>query len=97
MIPLALPSRHIAKQDNQVGFRKPSLEDAYAAIRTSLTEINSPYNDGFTGIACKQELYQLKCWLEDNYDSLPIFDGEDKWEQERMIQILKRKPKNAAT
>lgn len=75
-----------------MGFRKPTLEDAYAAIRTSAMEINSPYNDGFTGFACKQELYQLKCWLEDIYNKLPEFDGEDKWEQDRMIQILKQTP-----
>jgi hypothetical protein len=80
-----------------MGFRKPNLEDAYSAIRTSLVEINSPYNDGFTGFACKQELYQLKCWLEDAYDNLPNFDGEDAWEQERIVQILKRKPKNVHT
>jgi hypothetical protein len=80
-----------------MGFRKPSLEDAYSAIRTSLMEINSPYNDGFTGMACKQELYQLKCWLDDAYESLPNFDGEDKWEQDRIVQILKKRPKNDHT
>ena len=64
------------------------------AIRSSLTEINSPYNDGFTVFACKQELYQLKCWLDDAYNDLPTFDGEVEWEQERMIHILKKKPKN---
>ncbi len=80
-----------------MGFRKPNLEDAYAAIRTSLVEINSPYNDGFTGITCKQELYALKCWLEDVYDDLPKFAGEELWEQERMIQILKRMPKKDPT
>jgi hypothetical protein len=80
-----------------MGFRKPNLEDAYSAVRTSLGEINSPYNDGFTGFACKQELYQLKCWLEDQYNDLPNFDGEDEWEQERIVQILKKKPKNVHT
>ena len=73
-----------------MGFRKPSLEDAYSAIRTALVEIHSPYNDGFTGMACKQELYQLKCWLEDQYSSLPQFADEEKWEQDRIVQILKR-------
>jgi hypothetical protein len=71
-------------------FRKPDIESAYSIIRRSLGEIHSPYNDGFIGIACKQELYQLKCWLEDEYDSLPTFSGEELWEQERLIKILKR-------
>lgn len=73
-----------------MGFRKPDLTDAYSAIRQSIGEIKSPYNDGFTTSHCKQELYQLKCWLEDQYDSLPTFEGEEKWEQERIVDILRR-------
>jgi len=73
-----------------MGFRAPNLTDAYSAIRTSLTEINSPYNEGFTGMYCKHELYLLKCWLEDEYNKLPTFTGEEAWEQERIVQILKK-------
>jgi hypothetical protein len=73
-----------------MGFRKPDLTPAYEAIRTSLREINSPMNDGFTGSHCKQELYLLKCWLEDQYNTLPTYAGEEQWEQERIVQILKR-------
>jgi hypothetical protein len=47
-------------------------------------------NDGFTGSHCKQELYLLKCWLEDQYNTLPTYAGEEQWEQERIVQILKR-------
>jgi hypothetical protein len=71
-----------------MGFRKPNLTEASCAIRQSLTEIHSPFNDGFIQMSCKQELYQLKCWLEDEYDKLPTFVGEEKWEQERIIQVL---------
>ena len=73
-----------------MGFRKPDLAEAYRAIRTSLAEINSPYNDGFVGSHCKQELYMLKCWLEDQYNALPTYADESKWEQERIVQLLKR-------
>ena len=73
-----------------MGFRKPDLTPAYSAIRTSLTEINYPGTDGFTGSHCKEELYMLKCWLEDDYNKLPTYAGEEKWEQDRIIQILKR-------
>ena len=72
-----------------MGFRKPNLDQARIAISSGLIEIASPYNDGFVQISCKQELYQLKCWLEDEYSKLPIFVGEEKWEQDRLIQILK--------
>ena len=73
-----------------MGFRKPNLDPAYHAIRQTLTEIGSPYNDGFTGSHCKQDLYLLKCWLQDEYNKLPTFTGEEQWEQERLIQVLKQ-------
>lgn len=73
-----------------MGFRKPDLISAQDAIRKSLGEIHSPYNDGFTGRSCKHDLYMLKCWLEDEYSKLPTFTGEDEWEQERVIQLLKQ-------
>lgn len=73
-----------------MGFRKPDLAEAYSTIRQSLGEIHSPYNDGFTTSYCKRDLYLLKCWLEDEYAKLPTYHGEEQWEQERVIQILKR-------
>ena len=73
-----------------MGFLEPDVESAYSIIRRSLGEIHSPYNDGFTSRSCKQELYMLKCWLEDEYNELPKFSGEDEWEQERLIKLLKR-------
>ena len=73
-----------------MGFRKPNFNQAEIALRGVLAEISSPYNDGFVASGCKQELYMLKCWLEDQYNKLPEFVGEDKWEQERIVQILKR-------
>ena len=73
-----------------MGFRKPDLDDARSAIRTSLAEIASPYNDGWTSRSCKKDLYVLKCWLEDEYQRLPKFVGEEKWEQEQLIEKLKQ-------
>jgi hypothetical protein len=75
-----------------MGFRKPNLDDARSAIRGCLVKIHSPYNDGWTSSSCKKDLYQLKCWLEDEYVKLPTFTGEEQWEQERLINILKRDP-----
>ena len=73
-----------------MGFQKPDVDSAYSIIRRSLVEIHSPYNDGFTGRACKQELYTLKCWLDAEYKKLPTFSGEEKWEQDRLVEILKQ-------
>ena len=73
-----------------MGFRKPNLDQARNIIGASLVEIASPYNDGWTSASCKQELYQLKCWLDDAYRRLPTFAGEEKWEQERLVELLKQ-------
>ena len=73
-----------------MGFRKPNLEQARNLIGTSLVEISSPYNDGWTSSSCKKDLYQLKCWLDDEYCKLPTFIGEEQWEQERLVEILKQ-------
>jgi hypothetical protein len=73
-----------------MGFRKPDGQQARLILRQYLAEIHSPYNDGFIQSNCKQDLYVLKCWLEDEYSKLPTFVGEEKWEQERLIQILKQ-------
>ena len=73
-----------------MGFKKPDIASAYSTIRTSLGEIHSPYNDGWTSKSCKQELYLLKCWLEDEYNQLPTFAGEELWEQERLVEVLKK-------
>jgi len=73
-----------------MGFCKPDIDPAYSAIRRSLMEIHDPRNDGFTSSYCKHDLYLLKCWLEDMYQELPVFVGEEKWEQERLIKVLKK-------
>jgi hypothetical protein len=73
-----------------MGFRRPDLDRARHDLRLCMIEIASPYNDGFTSSSCKHDLYQLKCWLDDAYSKLPTFVGEEKWAQERVIEILKQ-------
>jgi hypothetical protein len=73
-----------------MGFRPPDLRTAEQEIRRCAAEINSGYNDGWTQMSCKHQLYQLKCLLDDVYATLPQFAGEEAWEQERLITLLKR-------
>lgn len=73
-----------------MGLRIQDYAPIQDALRKSMAEIRSPYNDGFTSSYCKHELYKLKCWLDDEYRRLPTFVGEDAWEQERLIDILKQ-------
>jgi len=76
-------------------FQKLNIDTIYSAIRKSLGKIHSPYNDGWVQSSCKQELYLLKCWLEEEYNNLPNFVGEELWEQkreqDRVLKILKQK------
>ena len=74
-----------------MGFQKRwDMSSLYSQIRALASETRSPYNDGFTAMSCKQELYQLKCFIEDQYNNLPTFSGEEEWEQQRIIQKLKK-------
>jgi len=73
-----------------MGFQKPDLDQARWAIQRCIGEIHSPYNDGWTSSACKHDLYLLKSWLDDQYQRLPRFAGEEKWEQDRIVEILKK-------
>lgn len=73
-----------------MGFQKPDIARARSILSRAVTEIESPYNDGWTSSTVKHELYELKCWLDDRYNSLPTFTGEEQWEQDRVIQILKK-------
>ena len=74
-----------------MGFQKRwDMSNLYSQVRALASEVRSPYNDGFTGFSCKQELYQLKCFIEDQYSDLPTFSGEEEGEQQRIIQKLKK-------
>lgn len=77
-----------------MGFAQPSLSSAESEIRRCIREINSAYNDGWTQMSCKHQLYQLKCLLDDVYPTLPVFVGEEAWEQQRLVNILKRRETN---
>ena len=72
-----------------MGFKKPELNAAWRDIARCVAEIRSPYNDGFTSCYCKQDLYQLKSWLDEEYAKLPKFADEDTWEKQRMWNKLK--------
>jgi len=73
-----------------MGFQQPDYAVIKDALGKIMGEIHSPYNDGWTQRSCKQELYMLKCWLEDRYKDLPTFVAEEQWEQDRILEILKK-------
>ena len=71
-----------------MGYRKPELSSAWLEVSRCMAEIKSPYNDGYTSSAVKQDLYNFKVWLDEQYARLPRFVDEDQWEKQRVINIL---------
>ena len=74
-----------------MGFSRPRIDQAILYIRNCAGEACSSYNDGWTAMQCKKDLVQLKWLIEDLLEDCPTFSGEEEWEQERLLQLLKRK------
>jgi hypothetical protein len=74
-----------------MGFAQPNIAAAEREIIRCVQEIRSGYNDGWTQQNCKHQLYQLKCLLDDVYPTLPAFADEHKWEQQRIVDVLKHR------
>jgi hypothetical protein len=75
-----------------MGFKKDwNTSDVYQEIRRLSSAVRDPRNDGWVASGCKHELYQLKCFIDDIYRDLPTFVGEEQWEQQRLVDIMKRR------
>ena len=42
-----------------------------------------------TGVGYKKQIYQMKCWIDEVYAILPVFEEEKNWEKERIFNKLK--------
>jgi hypothetical protein len=79
-----------------MGFKKPlELNSVVSQLRKAYGEINSPYNDGFTGWEIKRELYEIK-WILDRILKESNSYGEieqrylDEVEKQKIIEELKK-------
>jgi hypothetical protein len=71
-----------------------NIIDSYQQIRSAANECSNPRTDGFVAWGVKQDLYQLKWFLDDMIKKCPEFGNvEESWlkqqEQEKIIKILK--------
>ena len=74
-----------------MGFKKGwDISILYQEIRKISAAVHDRRNDGWTASGCKHDLYQLKCFIDDVYRDLPTFLGEEEWEQQRLVDIIKR-------
>lgn len=60
-------------------------------LRSIHRQASSPYNDGFTASGCKQDLFQIKCIVEDLYADTPTFSIEEEWYEQRTMDLLAKK------
>jgi hypothetical protein len=67
------------------------VDDIANQLHRMALEASDSRNDGWTASGCKKEIYQVKCLIEDIYQKLPTFSGEEEWEKERVAELLKRK------
>jgi hypothetical protein len=62
----------------------------WSDLSRMMAEVSSPHNDGFTASYIKKDLYDIKCFIDERYDKLPKFVGEEEWEKQRVLRILKK-------
>jgi hypothetical protein len=77
-----------------MGFKKSwDVPDIARQINILAYEANSPYNTGFIGWGCKQDLYRIKWMVEDALKRCGTYELEEEFlkrhEQEEIIKLLK--------
>ncbi len=70
------------------------MVETFRQIRSAAAECSNPRNDGFIAWGVKQDLYQLKWFLEEQIKMCPEFgDTEKEWlkeqEQKKILKYLK--------
>lgn len=72
------------------------LERIRISLRQLANEAKSPYETGFVTVQYKRQLVEMKWFIEDLIEDIGLFAGEESWDQERLVQLLKRKEKHHA-
>ena len=67
------------------------MERVRITLRSLAYQAQSPYESGFVSALYKRQLVEIKWFIEDLLEDIGTFTGEEEWEQERLIQLLKRK------
>lgn len=70
------------------------LERIRIGLRQLAHAANDIHETGFWTVQYKRQLVELKWFIEDLLETVGYFAGEEQWEQERLIQLLKRKEKS---
>ena len=75
-----------------MGFKRSwDVKELSLELAACAAQCRSPFNDGWTAMSAKKDLVELKWLIEDLLEDCPTFVGEEQWEQERLIELLKRR------
>lgn len=70
-----------------------NIEEIKNQISAAYYTCSDPRMDGYTTWPIKQDLYEIKWYIDDVIKKCPTYVDEDKWlterEKERIINILK--------
>jgi len=69
------------------------LERVRITLRQLAHAASDTHETGFVTVQYKRQLIEMKWFLEDLIDEIGYFAGEEEWEQDRTLQLLKRKEK----
>ena len=67
------------------------MERVRITLRSLAYQAQSPYESGFVSALYKRQLVEMKWFIEDLLEDVGTFASEEEWEQERLIQLLRRK------
>lgn len=67
-----------------------STHDVKLFIEREVFYITDPRMDGFTTWARKQNLYELKFYIEEQLKKCPTYAGEDEWLEEQLMYRVQK-------
>lgn len=67
------------------------IAEIYKLINQLAAKEKDPYETGFVTCNFKHDLLKLLWFLEDTIKKCDTYSMEDKWYQERTMELLKRK------
>jgi len=70
-----------------------ALDKMRIDLRMLAHAANDHHETGFVTVQYKRQLVEMKWFIEDLLEDVGYFTGEESWEQERVVQLLKRKEK----
>ena len=77
-----------------MGYKSPDIETALTILFKAISEVNSPYNDGFTAFEIKKKLHTVKFALDYELRRATTFVGEEEFlkecEQKMIWDTLKK-------